>query len=189
MTKEAEQFFKGHSELFKQRDMTRIYNTALQDYEMMTYIWSLTDLFYSSGIDPLTYGTDDSKLDKVPDYYLAYSDITPKEIPEGILYIGRAAFAATGGFRHINLPNTLKEIGVQAFSHSMLEEITIPASTFFIDSQAFQGCSLLKKVTILGTHMQFGNDVFSKCPSLRVIETKDPNIGGVVPLGCKVKHI
>lgn len=189
MTKEVEKFFNNNPELFKQGDMARIYNTALQDYEMMTYTWSLTELFYSSGIDPLTFGPKENRLTTIPDYYLAYSDIVPKEIPEGILYIGRAAFAATGGFRHINLPNTLKEIGVQAFSHSNLEEITIPASTFFINSQAFQGCSLLKKVTILGTHMKFGNDVFSKCPSLRVIETKDPNIGGVVPLGCKVKHI
>ena len=189
MTKEVEKFFNNNPELFKRGDMSRIYNTALQDYEMMTYTWSLTELFYSSGIDPLTYGPKENRLKAIPDYYLAYSDITPKEIPEGILYIGRASFAATGGFNRIKLPKSLKEIGVQSFSYSNLEEIVIPENVTFIDFQAFFGCALLKKVTILSSKIKFGDRVFEKCPALKLIETKDPVLGGVVPSGVKVKHI
>lgn len=182
-------FFNEYSQLFKKPNMKPIYDAACRDYNMMAYVWSLTELFYSSGIDPLTFGPKEDRLKAVPDYYLAYSDIIPKELPETILYIGRASFAATGGFNHIKLPNSLKEIGVQAFSHSNLEEIIIPENVTFIDSQAFSGCSLLKKVTILSSNIKFGDRVFEKCPALKLIETKDPVLGGVVPLGVKVKHI
>ena len=179
-------FVSENEKLFKQKDLSLIYKEACNDYEMMTNVWQLTNMFYELGIDPLNYGT---KLDTIPDYYLAYSDIIPKEIPEGILYIGRASFAATGGFRNITLPNSLKEIGFQSFSHCNLEEIIIPENVTYIDSQAFQGCSLLKKVTILSPKLKFGNEVFYRCPSLQVIESKDHLINGLTPSGVKIRHI
>lgn len=84
---------------------------------------------------------------KIPDNFFSngrYDGIL--DIPEGITEIGNFAFYQTGQMKSVNLPNSLKRIGNEAFSLSGIEEITIPENVEYIGTAAFFNNSKLKTI-------------------------------------------
>lgn len=70
-------------------------------------------------------------------------------IPEGVEYIGAAAFAGCRELKKVTLPSTLREIGNDAFwGCTSLTGIRIPDSVTSIGIGAFYGCSRLKTVRL-----------------------------------------
>lgn len=61
------------------------------------------------------------------------------EISEGISKIETFAFMECSMLENVILPNTLEEIGMQAFAYTKLKYIVIPSSVTKIDSSAFMG--------------------------------------------------
>ncbi len=69
------------------------------------------------------------------------------EFPE-FSVIFKEAFKDAKKINSINLPESVLEIGQNAFENSSLKEIYIPKNTQKIDISAFNGCQLLSKVNI-----------------------------------------
>src|SRR5262245_19019946 len=72
--------------------------------------------------------------------------------------IGDHAFDSYTGLTSVTIPNTVANIGVQAFSASGLTDITIPNSVTKIAASAFLRCTSLTNVTIPNSVASIGDD-------------------------------
>ena len=89
-------------------------------------------------------------------------------IPETVVELGNNAFNSSG-LTNINLPAGLKEIGEAAFQHCVgLTSIVIPDGVEGIKSRMFQGCTRLESVTIPNSVTWIGS-AFNGCTSLTSI--------------------
>lgn len=79
------------------------------------------------------------------------------------------------GCRNSSIPDTVKEIGEDAFSCCYtLESITIPNSVEKISDRAFMFCSSLKEIKIPNSVTSVGEWAFSNCTSLATAEISAP---------------
>lgn len=123
------------------------------------------------------------------------SSLEKVDLPDGLSYIGTLAFSRTH-LKSISIPHSINFIGQVAITNTDIESLNIQASTgldiqnaafyanrklkevciegdtlFYVGSEAFSHCSLLKKVTI-GSKLKFlGKAAFHSCP-LEEIEFK-----------------
>lgn len=83
--------------------------------------------------------------------------------------IGTLAFQAQK-LTSVTLPNTLKEIGYNAFDGCTgLKTMTIPNSVEIIKSSAFEDCTALESVTIPNSVTEIGYSAFKNCSSLKEV--------------------
>lgn len=109
------------------------------------------------------------------------------EIPEGIIKIGRSAFAGTENIQEIILPDSLEVIGEDAFSMSNIEEVEFGKGLIKIEQKAFSNCLSIKSMTLPKNLMSIGNGVFRGCKNLENIVLDDALkfIGSAAFYGCK----
>lgn len=79
--------------------------------------------------------------------------------------IAAASFKGSGA-ETIEIPSTIKALGVRAFAGSGIRVVEIPAWVNEIDDHAFQDCAALETVTVLGNPAIKGTP-FENCPALR----------------------
>lgn len=70
------------------------------------------------------------------------------QIQEGVTHIGDSAFAFIGGLQYINLPDSLKTIGSNAFKSTSLNGVFIPEGVTSIGANAFRDCTSLGFATL-----------------------------------------
>lgn len=93
-------------------------------------------------------------------------------IPYGVSEIGRGVFSLFSGTNNIDgveIPSTVKIIGVLAFDHCKLHEVVLPAGVTEICSSAFSGCRIHKLTLNNGLEI-IGKEAFhSTClPELHI---------------------
>jgi hypothetical protein len=95
----------------------------------------------------------------------ALSSVT---LPEGLTDIGEAAFLSTRC--SVNLPSTLRRIGLQAFMmNSGMREVVIPASVRVLERQAFSQ-SGVTSVVLPDSLRVVGREAFNLCMSLTSLQ-------------------
>lgn len=67
------------------------------------------------------------------------------QVPEGVVCIGRSAFADCKNLKQIIIPDSVVRLERGCFANSGLISMTIPDSVREIDFEAFQGCSNLER--------------------------------------------
>ncbi len=114
-------------------------------------------------------------------------------IPEGVTELPYATFAYCKNLREVNLPSTLKKIGMKAFHYANIDEIVLPHGLEEIGSQAMGGCKneeivlpesvvKLDKDCFKGYGKLFGADTTSGYSKLKKI--KIPKNITEIPAGC-----
>ena len=89
---------------------------------------------------------------------------------DGIIYIGKRAFADCDRLHQIVFPFTVKEIGNQAMANcSALKSITLPMGLERIGAEALKGTSL-RTIKIPNTLYWLGDGVFENCVNLDNVE-------------------
>ena len=95
-------------------------------------------------------------------------------LPEGLKKIGKHAFDSSG-LRHINLPDSLKEIGYAAFAGcTQLALGTLPANLRRIGTAAFFNTAI-STITIPKNVIHIGRRVFNMCIRLERINVASEN--------------
>lgn len=79
--------------------------------------------------------------------------------------IGDEAFAYCENLKQVTIPDTITEIGENAFADSGLTSVEIPASVKTIGKQAFSNCDSLERV-VMRSDAECGYSVFYSCGSL-----------------------
>ena len=129
-------------------NLKQLYTIAKYPYLIHPTIGELTNILIQAGIDPLLGMTE------IPAHFLYHQkDIKSFSIPMGIT-----------------------KIGVDTFTHTGLESITIPDSVREIGTRAFTGCKNLKTVE-LPTGVELYLSAFS-LSGLESIELKDVKLQG-----------
>lgn len=113
-----------------------------------------------------------SKLRKIGRrcFYLC-RDLTEVALPDSLQEIGEEAFAKSG-LKHITIPGSVKCIPAKAFLEcEMLETVTILQGVETIDFAAFKGCKSLKSITIPASVEEVSEDAFERCGDVEIITT------------------
>ena len=100
------------------------------------------------------------------DFFANIPEIKELVIEEGITFIGMGTFAFCENLVHVELPDTLTEIGTGAFRSTGLVELVIPEGVTSIGGEAFYG-SKLTSVNIPGSVVEWGNGAFQECLNLK----------------------
>jgi len=87
-------------------------------------------------------------------------------LPEGMTEIPVGAFNQAANLKEINIPSTVKKIGIAAFGGTGLTELVIPATVEEIGGGAFRDMANLTTVTFAGD-IYLPNYAFRSCPSLK----------------------
>lgn len=110
-------------------------------------------------------------MERLSDNAFNSRNMSEINLPNGITYIGDAAFGYCFWLKNIIWPNGTKCIKQYTFYECVrLEEITLPEGLTTICDFAFSNCKSLKNITIPETVQEFGTYVFGGCESLETIE-------------------
>ena len=157
----------------------------------LTYIPE--DMFANSDLETIELPSTLKEIGRAAFFYCHLTKIT---IPEGVEIIDDFAFSDCDRLKTVVLPSTLKKINFCAFgSTSSLEDITIPGSVEFIESNAFNesgikvlsfnegserfvttiadsafsSCTRLKTIELSSSIGDISNDAFSMCTAIDTI--------------------
>ncbi len=102
-------------------------------------------------------------------------------IPNGVKYIGENAFAYCVQLKEITIPDTVTHIGKGAFRYTSLENVVIPESVIYTDTNntggknlftaesLFDNCRSLKSVTLPSSITEIGQFAFDWCENLETL--------------------
>ena len=91
-------------------------------------------------------------------------------VKDGTISISNYAFLAQHGLTKVALPNSLKEIGNEAFSCTNITDINIPNSVVSIGAGAFAGCKDLASVKLSNNLTFLNYGVFNDCIALQTLK-------------------
>ena len=98
-------------------------------------------------------------------------------VEKGITKIGDMSFAYFSNeepylstIKTVEMPYTLKEIGLYAFRASSIEKFVIPDGVTSIGSGAFAGCGILEEITIPASINTIGYGVFDKSRKVELVK-------------------
>lgn len=95
------------------------------------------------------------------------------DIAEGTKVIANAAFSNCASLTEINIPNSLINIGNEAFIRTGISKITIPENVTNIGNDAFNRCASLTEVNTGNGVTKVGDRAFSGCPTLANVTIGD----------------
>lgn len=99
------------------------------------------------------------------------SDFVSFTIPDGVMHIGRDAFAYCKNLKEIIIPNSVVCIDEAAFwCCSSLETVQLPESLRYLGASAFGNCTCLQKINIPRQITVIPLGCFSECTSLKEVE-------------------
>jgi hypothetical protein len=125
-----------------------------------------------STIDNVLFNKDRSVL-------IAYPERKQGEqyvIPEGVRIIGFGGLAATSYLNSISIPNSVTNIGAEAFHASRFFEFNIPNSVTSIGEKAFSHIWNLTNITIGSGVTSIGDLAFNGCSYLLSISVNESNL-------------
>ena len=103
------------------------------------------------GLNITTINISDS-VQRIPDYFAYYSPLEKIIIPNSVTEIGVQAFFGCSGLTNIAIPNSVITIDDEAFSGcDSLFSVTIGSGVTAIGAKAFNYCNALETVKCLGT--------------------------------------
>ncbi len=97
------------------------------------------------------------------------SNVTKVVLEEGMTEIPAAAFNGATKLTTVNIPSTVKTIGVNAFRSTAITSLTVPSTVTTISYGAFRDMTSLETVTFEGSHVDIPNYAFRGCTNLRKV--------------------
>lgn len=90
-------------------------------------------------------------------------------LPKGLKFIGDGCFSGCAGLTTVQFPDTLLEIGRNAFENSGISALLLPKSLSSVGDHAFFGCAKLMDLQFTGDFCHIGPGAFANCNLTRAI--------------------
>lgn len=127
--------------------------------------YSLTSFTVDNAVTVLGTGNGQYDNDRV---FGKDAPLTSLTLPEGLVEIKDNALNTLPNLTSVNLPSTLKTIGIQSFRITGMSKVTIPESVETVKLGAFRDMANLTTVTVEG-NVAFDDYAFRSCPNLTSI--------------------
>ena len=129
--------------------------SSANPYPWKEYAQQVTKVVFEEGIT------------NVPEaaFHYEYPNLVSAEL-KSVEVVDKSAFAQCSALTSVTLPDTLKEIGGSAFTHTGLTSVDIPEGVTHIGYGAFYHTKLTEIVLPEGV-LELGNDVFGWCEELK----------------------
>ncbi|WP_270507152.1 leucine-rich repeat protein [Eubacterium limosum] len=112
--------------------------------------------------DNKVYACDATGKQTEPAAEIDKNTVTNLFVADGVKKLRDYAFLFSGALKEVTMPDTVTEIGVNAFYRSGLTNITLSEGLTKIGDEAFSECEGLKEVTLPGTVADIGIRAFNK---------------------------
>ncbi len=110
----------------------------------------------------------------IPDYAFNHANcLTSVKLPSTLTKLGRNSFSWCTSLTSVELSDSIKTIGEEAFKGSGLTTVKLPASLENIESRAFQECKSLEAVEFPSKLKSVGYGAFDQCIKLGAAELPD----------------
>ncbi len=121
----------------------------------------------TSSIEQVTIG---SSVEALPNGFVAGSKILEVMIPNSVKEIGSNAFSRCNELTNVNIPNSVVSIGESAFyACSGLVDLTIGSAVNIIGANAFGKCSSLDGISIPNSVLTIEESAFYACSGLKSV--------------------
>ncbi len=127
--------------------------------------YTLTNFTVDNAVTVLGTGNGQNDNDRV---FGKNAPLTSLTLPEGLVEIKDNALNTLPNLTSVNLPSTLKTIGIQSFRITGMSKVTIPESVETVKLGAFRDMANLTTVTVEG-NVAFDDYAFRSCPNLTSI--------------------
>ena len=143
------------------------YGTTIDGQYVMISVddYTLTTFTVNENVTVLGTGSGKDDNDRV---FGKNAPLTSLTLPEGLTEIKDNALNALPNLTTVNLPSTLKTVGIQSFRQTGMTELDVPASVETVKEGAFRDMANLTTVTVEG-NVAFDNYAFRSCPNLTSI--------------------
>lgn len=154
-------------------------NVAVQEFfpveskpkQSNTFDWSLDDFFDEPKKNAEILPKNGTVI--AEGQYKNREDLTVVEIPEGVVYIGRDAFAFCKNLKEIVIPDSVVGIDEAAFyCCSALENIQLPKNLRYLGGTVFANCTCLQRINIPSQITIIPMGCFSGCTSLKEVQIR-----------------
>lgn len=115
-----------------------------------------------SALNEVTFEGGNNKISLGSDIFRQCSALSKVVLPQNIDEIPYGMFSGCSALEIIDIPKSVKTIGISAFCFSGLKEITLPASISTINDDAFRGTPL-SEIQLPATLRTIGNQAFAGC--------------------------
>ncbi len=130
----------------------------------------------------IPYGVE--KIEPYTYYRSALSGVI--DIPNTVKIIGLAAFSGCTQLNSVTIPNEVVELGDYAFwGCTALRSVTLSNRITEIKNYTFSGCSALSEITIPNSVIRIGDYAFFRCENLQKADMGD----GVISIGSKAFYM
>lgn len=134
-------------------------------------------------VDGVLFSKDGTELYCCPAGY----SVESYTVPQGVIWVGSAAFASSENLISVELPETITRICGDAFNGcKKLEQINLPENLSRIEEWVFRDCCSLKSIIIPISVKNICERAFAGCISLRTIDIPESvqTIGSYAFYGC-----
>lgn len=132
----------------------------------------LRNVFDDDGCNSIKHVTILDGVASIPDYAFAdvFESLEGVTLPDSVTNIGMQAFSHCERLSDMKIPSGVVYIGVSAFSHcESLSEVVIPEGMVSIEGAAFSGCKGLRNVVIPDGVAIIKVEAFARCSSLESV--------------------
>lgn len=156
------------------------YSTALKEVIIPNNIAYLgvKSFSFCSNLKTLYFNAEDCDINS-EDVFSNCDSLVNVEFGETVTKIPVGLFYYCRNLSKVLLPNSITEIGANAFNGTALNDIVIPNNVTMIGERAFQHCYSLYSITIGKSVQEIGSLAFGTCTNARLITSLNqtpPNI-------------
>ena len=136
------------------------------------------------------------KITRIGQWFGSCTNLNTIELQTGLVTIDQYAFSGLSALTNINIPYTVRSIGISAFANcTHITQIDIPNCVSSIPNYMCNGCTGLLTVEIGTGVTSIGSYAFNNCSSLETItfkSTTPPTVGNAntwtnVPTTCTIR--
>lgn len=155
----------------KRIESSAFFNTSIREVVLPDNLEFLgSSGFSNSEVEKFVFSNN---LTSTGDYQFYKSTIREIVLNEGLEEIGNNCFYSCNHLISIDIPESVRKIGPQAFSYSVLETVTGMEGVKQILSESFSYCKQLKELPNLSSIEQIGSYSFINCTKLKALYLGD----------------
>ena len=129
--------------------------TKITSVHVPNVLYGVSAFYGCTGLKSATF---DDNLETLPDrFFYNCTGLANVSLPKQLKQINSSAFWGVGG-GDIIIPNSVTNIGMQAFGESRITSVTIPENVKTLKDNTFYNCTSLKTLRIYANNLEFASD-------------------------------